>query len=128
MKSKIRLPTREEILAQMWKLANAGAQDAVRMACFPEEEWGDVKKMDLNGVTDFKRGANGVIELKFVDRGKLLGGGREIPLCEVEAELKAGSRDAVIRFAAKLAEQYGLQPERCSKFRRASALAEGENL
>ena len=72
MKSKIRLPTREEILSQMWKLANAGAEDAVRMACFPEEEWGDVKKMDLAGVTDFKRGANGVIELKFVDRGKLL--------------------------------------------------------
>ena len=72
MKSKIRLPTREEILGRMWKLANAGAADAVRMACFPEEEWGDVKKMDLNGVTEFKRGANGVIELKFVDRGKLL--------------------------------------------------------
>ena len=63
-----------------------------------------------------------------LDQGVLLGGGREIPLCEVEAELKAGSRDAVIRFAANLAEQYGLQPERCSKFRRASALAEGENL
>ena len=72
MKSKIRLPTREEILGHMWKLANAGATDAVRMACFPEEEWGDVKKMDLDGVTEFKRGANGVIELKFVDRGKLL--------------------------------------------------------
>ena len=72
MKSKIRLPTREEILGRMWKLANAGAEDAVRMACFPEEEWGDVKKMDLDGVTEFKRGANGVIELKFVDRGKLL--------------------------------------------------------
>ena len=72
MTSKIRLPTREEILAQMWKLANAGAQDAVRMACFPEDEWGDVKKLDLNGVTEFKRGANGVIELKFVDRGKLM--------------------------------------------------------
>ena len=72
MKSKIRLPTREEILGRMWKLANVGASDAVRMACFPEEEWGDVKKMDLDGVTEFKRGANGVIELKFVDRGKLL--------------------------------------------------------
>ena len=28
--------------------------------------------LDLLGVTEFKRGANGVIELKFVDRGKLL--------------------------------------------------------
>ena len=50
MKSKIRLPTREEILSRMWKLANAGAEDAVRMACFPEEEWGDVKQMDLDAV------------------------------------------------------------------------------
>ena len=38
----------------------------------PEEEWGDLKKLDMCGVTEFKRGANGVIELKFVDRGKLL--------------------------------------------------------
>ena len=72
MKNKNKLPTREDILCQMWKLANAGAEDAVRMACFPADEWGDVKKMDLVGVTEFKRGANGVIELKFVDRGKLL--------------------------------------------------------
>jgi len=72
LKSKVRLPTREEILSRMWSLANAKAADAVRMACFPEDEWGDVKRMDLDGVTEFKRGANGVIELKFVDRGKLL--------------------------------------------------------
>ena len=66
------LPTREEILNRMWRLANSSAADAVRMACFPEEEWGDVKNLKLDGVTEFKRGANGVIELKFVDRGKLL--------------------------------------------------------
>ena len=66
------LPGREQILRQMWKLANAGAVDAVKLACFPEEDWGDVKKLDLEAVTEFKRGANGVIELKFVDRGKLL--------------------------------------------------------
>lgn len=72
MKTKIRLPTREEILGQMWKLANTPASDAVRMACFPEEEWGELKHMKLDSVTEFKRGANGVIELKFVDRGRLL--------------------------------------------------------
>lgn len=70
--SKKTLPKREEILGRMWKLANARAADAVRLACFPEEDWGDLKKLDLDGVTEFKRGANGVIELKFVDRGKLL--------------------------------------------------------
>ena len=72
MDDKNLLPTREEILNRMWVLANASAADAVRMACFPEEEWGDVKKLELDGVTEFKRGANGVIELKFVDRGRLL--------------------------------------------------------
>ena len=69
---KVQLPTREQILKRMWKLANAGTADAVRLACFPEEEWGDLKKLDLDAVTEFKRGSNGVIELKFSDRSKLL--------------------------------------------------------
>lgn len=72
MRQKSNLPDRAEILQQMWKLANAKVEHAVRMACFPEEEWGDLKKLDMCGVTEFKRGSNGVIELKFVDRGKLL--------------------------------------------------------
>ncbi len=61
-----------------------------------------------------------------LDRGVLLGGGREQPLCEVEAELKGGSETAVTAFAKKLAREYGLKPEKDSKFRRALALAEGE--
>ena len=55
--------------------------------------------------------------------GALLGGGREEPLCEVEVELKAGSEEAAIAFAGKLAEQFGLVPEKFSKYRRALALA-----
>ena len=65
------LPTREQILKRMWTLANAKAADAMRLACFPEE-WDEKSKPDLDGVTEFKRGNNGVIEVKFVDRGKLL--------------------------------------------------------
>ena len=72
VRQKSNLPDRAEILQQMWKLANAKVEHAVRMACFPEEEWSSVKQMDLDGVTEFKRGSNGVVELKFVDRGKLL--------------------------------------------------------
>ena len=70
--ANIKLPGREQILKRMWKLANAGAQDAVRLACFPEEEWGGLEGLDLDALTEFKRGANGVIELKFADRGRLL--------------------------------------------------------
>ena len=64
-----------------------------------------------------------VMELAL-DEGVLLGGGREIPLCELEVELKEGSREAMERFAAELASLYGLQTEEKSKFARALALCE----
>ena len=70
--SKAKLPGREEILRRMWKLANAGAGDAVRLACYPEEQWGALGKLNLDAVSEFKRGSNGVIEVKFADRGRLL--------------------------------------------------------
>ena len=61
-----------------------------------------------------------------VDQGILTGGGKEIPLCEVEVELKEGSRESACMYAAALAAIHGLQPENRSKFRRALALYKGE--
>ncbi len=61
-----------------------------------------------------------------LDRGCLMGGGRETPLCEVEVEVKAGSEAAAVAFAEGLAAKYGLQPENRSKYRRALALVKGE--
>ena len=61
-----------------------------------------------------------------LDEGVLLGGGREIPLCELEVELKAGVESAAAAWAQHLAERFGLRPESKSKFRRASLLAKGE--
>lgn len=61
-----------------------------------------------------------------LDRGVLTGGGREIPLCEVEVELKSGSREGAVAYALALAGTYGLKQEHNSKFRRALALAKGE--
>lgn len=69
--------------------------------------------------------ADGLAELA-VDRGSLLGGGREVSLCEVEVELKEGSDEAALAFAQALADQYDLAPETKSKFRRAMDLTEGE--
>lgn len=68
----------------------------------------------------------GTVELAL-DRGVLTGGGRELPLCEVEVELKSGSREAAVMYATQLALAYGLQPEKNSKFHRAKCLAKGEN-
>ncbi|MBQ8796607.1 MAG: CYTH domain-containing protein [Oscillospiraceae bacterium] len=61
-----------------------------------------------------------------LDNGVLLGGGKELPLCEVEVELKVGIPTAAAAFAVQLATAYGLQPESKSKFARAIALAKGE--
>lgn len=63
------------------------------------------------------------IELAM-DRGALLGGGKEEPLCEVEAELKRGTQADTLAFGAMLAARYGLVPEARSKLARALALAE----
>lgn len=70
--------------------------------------------------------ADGTAELAL-DNGVLLGGDREMPLCEVEVEQKTGSDQATVALANHLAILYGLHPETDSKFRRASALAQGEN-
>lgn len=67
----------------------------------------------------------GTVEIAL-DDGVLTGGGKEIPLCEIEVELKTGTMEAAEEFAAGLSRTYGLQKEEKSKFRRALALAKGE--
>ena len=59
-----------------------------------------------------------------LDEGFLLGGGKEMPLCEIEVELKEGSEDAAAAFAMELAQELGLRPETRSKIARAMKLAE----
>lgn len=61
-----------------------------------------------------------------LDHGALLGGGRELPLCEIELELKSGDPEAMTAYMMALAIRHGLEMEPKSKFRRAMALAEGE--
>ena len=59
-----------------------------------------------------------------LDEGVLLGGSKELPLWELEVELKEGSRSSMEAFAAELAGIYQLQAEEKSKFARALALCE----
>ncbi len=67
----------------------------------------------------------GQVELAL-DQGSLFGGGRELPLYEVEVELKTGTQELCDRFAQVLAEQFHLMPEPQSKFSRALKLYKGE--
>lgn len=66
-----------------------------------------------------------VLELAL-DEGVLLGGGKEMPLCEVEVELKEGDPACCEAYGRQLAFLFGLEPEGKSKFRRALALYKGE--
>lgn len=66
-----------------------------------------------------------VLEIAL-DRGKLMGGGREKPLCEIEVELKSGTQESAKNYAKMLALAYGLTQEKRSKVQRARALARGE--
>ena len=65
-----------------------------------------------------------VVELAL-DQGVLTGGGAELALCELEVELKSGSREAAFLYGKLLAARYGLEVETLSKFARATMLAEG---
>ena len=64
-----------------------------------------------------------VLELAL-DRGILFAGEKQIPLCEIEVELKEGSQAQALAYGKILSELYGLEPEHGSKFKRALALAE----
>ena len=64
----------------------------------------------------------GTVELAL-DQGVLLGKGKELPLAEMEVELKEGTDEAAVAFAKALAEEFSLVPEEKSKFVRAMALA-----
>lgn len=69
--------------------------------------------------------ADGVAELAL-DKGILSGGGKQVPLLEVEIELKSGSEEAVCALASALVSAHSLIPEPKSKFRRAMDLIQGE--
>lgn len=57
-----------------------------------------------------------------LDQGILFSGEKQLPLCEIEIELKSGSREALVAFAETFSAKYGLKPEDKSKFARALSL------
>ncbi len=58
----------EEIMEQIARLAGARVNDAVRLAFLEEGELGGLDRLDLTALSEFKRGSNGTVELKFIDR------------------------------------------------------------
>jgi inorganic triphosphatase YgiF len=57
------------------------------------------------------------------DRGRILAGGTEEAVCEVELELKAGPMAPLSALIHSLRERYPLEPDQRTKFARGLALA-----
>ena len=60
------------------KLAKGKNNDVVRLAFLEPGNLEVVDRLDLTGVAEFKRNANGALEVKFVDRVKVLAMLREL--------------------------------------------------
>ncbi len=69
---------------------------------------------------------NSLLELAL-DRGFLFAGENQQPLCEAEVELKQGTQEDAMLFGKIMSTNYGLTPEKKSKFRRALDLRQEEH-
>ena len=67
-----------QVLAYLRKLLRWKSNDAVKLAFLEEGETDRVDGLDLTGVVEVKRGANGSFEAKFVDRVRVLAMLREV--------------------------------------------------
>lgn len=63
---------REAVLREIERLARSRVNDAVRLAFLREDQLGELERLELSAVTEFKRNSNGTIELKFIDRVAVL--------------------------------------------------------
>ena len=57
---------------QMLHLAEAPVNDSVKLAFLSDEGIDEIDKLDLTPLTEFKRGNNGVVEIRFADRMKIM--------------------------------------------------------
>lgn len=53
-----------------------------------------------------------------MDKGKIIGGGNEVPILEIELELKEGKEEALIEFGKKIIKEFSLELSNKSKFMR----------
>lgn len=69
---KKKLYSREEVLREMVSLALCPVNDVVKLCFLQDPSQDDLDRLDLTGLTEFKRNNSGTVELKFTDRLRAL--------------------------------------------------------
>ena len=69
---------RKELVGYLRKLAKWKNNDVVKLAFLEEADAGQVDRLDLTGVVELRRNANGTFEAKFVDKVRVLAMLREL--------------------------------------------------
>ena len=80
---------RQELTAYLRKLARWKNNDVVKLAFLEAENADQVDKLDLTGVAELKRNANGTFEARFVDKVRVLAMLRELMEEQRDGELEA---------------------------------------
>jgi inorganic triphosphatase YgiF len=81
-------------------------------------------RTDVWRTTHTVRAPGGTVELAF-DDGVVASGGSELPICELEVELKSGDPRAVIATARRWAARHGLWLDTATKAQRGVMLSKG---
>ena len=68
----------EELVEYLRQLMEWKNNDVVKLALLGPEDGPNVEKLDLSGVVELKRNANGTFEAKFVDKVRVLAMLREL--------------------------------------------------
>ncbi len=63
---------REAVLRKLRQMAEGKPNDAVKLAYLSEEQLGEIDRLDLTALVEFKRSGNGAVEIKLVDRTAVL--------------------------------------------------------
>ena len=69
---------RQELIASLRELAGWKNNDVVKLAFLGQEDVALVDELDLSGVVELKRNANGTFEARFVDKVRVLAMLREL--------------------------------------------------
>ena len=89
---------REDVIEALKRIAFGKTNGGVELAYLEQATEQKIRRMDLAAVAEFKRGANGAVEVKFVDRVKAL--------CALFEQLGSGGGDETEEFLQAL-EQAG---------------------